>query len=300
MFEDFFENNAPVDEEKPSEESREQIRTAVMERISRESEDKKMKHRFMRPFVIVAAAVSVSAASLVTANAATNGALVDTITKPFTIFLNGEPVEVEAAWTEVREAGDADAVTYTFSEDGGYIVSTWVSSEDNKNIIVNEDGSVYFYDGEAVTSEAPDAAEDGDIKDETYYWTDADGDIETIRAGEAEADADGAWEPSEDAKSIVVSEDGSVYFYDGEAVTSEAPNAAEDGNIKAETYYWTDADGDIETINAGEAEAYTSANKDDWTVNTDKNGESSDVYYYQYDGEKVTVILAEEYNSAEA
>lgn len=227
MFEEFFENNAPVDEENPSEESREQIRTAVMERISRESEDKKMKHRFMRPFIIVAAAVSVSTACLVTANAATNGALVDTITKPFTIFLNGEPVEVEATLREVEmEDGEKGGVLTISLPDGDDDV--WISTKD----VGDTEVSYYYYsfDGDTVTSEAPDADSwtvNTDGNDETYYWTDANGEIEAVSAGEAEADAD-AWTVNTDGNGE--SSDVYYYQYDGENVTAipaEEFNAAE-------------------------------------------------------------------------
>lgn len=106
MFEEFFRDNSPADIEELSPERKADIKAAVMKRVSQESEDKSMKkHNFFRPLLIAAAAVSVSAVSLVTANAATNGAVVDGITKMFTIIVNGEEYTVEARYSEYDEDG---------------------------------------------------------------------------------------------------------------------------------------------------------------------------------------------------
>lgn len=98
MFEDFFENNAPAGEENLAAERREQIRAAVMTRISRESEEKKMKHIHLRPLIIAAAVISVSTLSLATAYAAAGGTAYDTIIKSgdVTIYHNDE-------WQEIKE-----------------------------------------------------------------------------------------------------------------------------------------------------------------------------------------------------
>lgn len=106
MFDEFFRDIAPADIEELSSERGESIKSAVMKRVSRESEDKSMKkHNFFRPLLIAAAAVSVSAVSLVTANAATNGAVVDGITRMFTIIVNGEEITVEAKYSEYDKDG---------------------------------------------------------------------------------------------------------------------------------------------------------------------------------------------------
>ena len=118
MFEDFFENNLPADEEKLVRERTEQIKAAVMERIARgtpESEEKKMKRRYLRPFVIAAAAAAVGAGSLVTADAATNGIVADTITKALTAF-SGNEAEQSGAWIEVVEGEDGNVVYYTLPD----------------------------------------------------------------------------------------------------------------------------------------------------------------------------------------
>lgn len=118
MFEEFFRENAPADIEALSDKRRADIKAAVMKRVSQESEDKNMKkHNFFRPLLIAAAAVSVSAVSLVTANAATNGAVVDGITKMFTIIVNGEEYTVEAKYSEYDE-GDMHIEQYEMEVPG--------------------------------------------------------------------------------------------------------------------------------------------------------------------------------------
>ena len=134
MFEDFFENNAPVDEEKPNPARTEQIKAAVMERISldnAESQEKKMKHKFMRPFVIAAAVAAVGAGSLVSANAANNGIVADTITK---ISSNADQPE---AWKEVDENGNV--VYYTLPDDKSD------SPDLETETITSNDWSVVYY-----------------------------------------------------------------------------------------------------------------------------------------------------------
>lgn len=107
MFEDFFENNAPANEVIPDTACVEHIKAAVMERISfdnTESEEKKMKHKFMRLLVIAAAVTAIGAGSLVSANAANNGASADKITK----------VSSEE-WKEVD--GSESVLYYTLTDD---------------------------------------------------------------------------------------------------------------------------------------------------------------------------------------
>lgn len=118
MFEEFFRDNAPADIGELSDKRKADIKAAVMKRVSQESEDKNMKkHNFFRPLLIAAAAVSVSAVSLVTANAATNGAVVDGITKMFTIIVNGEEYTVEAKYSEYDE-GDMHIEQYEMEVPG--------------------------------------------------------------------------------------------------------------------------------------------------------------------------------------
>ncbi len=134
MFEEFFRDNAPADIEALSDKRRADIKAAVMKRVSQESEDKNMKkHNFFRPLLIAAAAVSVSAVSLVTANAATNGAVVDGITKMFTIIVNGEEYTVEAKYSEYDE-GDMHIEQYEMElpgSDGDTMGYSFIFSADD-------------------------------------------------------------------------------------------------------------------------------------------------------------------------
>ena len=151
MFEDFFENNAPADEEQPGRERTEQIKAAVLQRITRvnaESEEKKMKRIHLRPFVIAAAAAAVGAGSLVTANAATNGAVADSMTRALTVF-SGDSAEQSGEWTEVSEGDDGSVVYYTAPDD-----------EEDKSYysaatIVKREGDVVYYT-------FPDGVQDGE------------------------------------------------------------------------------------------------------------------------------------------
>lgn len=142
MFEEFFRDNSPADIEELSSKRKADIKAAVMKRVSQESEDKTMKkHNIFRPLLIAAAAVSVSAVSLVTANAATNGAVVDGITKMFTIIVNGEKYTVEGKYSEYDE-GDMHIEQYEMEvpgSDGDVIGYSFISATDGE-----ADGDVDF------------------------------------------------------------------------------------------------------------------------------------------------------------
>lgn len=135
MFEEFFRDNSPADIGELSDKRKADIKAAVMKRVSQESEDKNMKkHNFFRPLLIAAAAVSVSAVSLVTANAATNGAVVDKITKMFTIIVNGEEYTVEAKYSEYDE-GDMHIEQYEMEvpgSDGDIIGYSFILGTDSE------------------------------------------------------------------------------------------------------------------------------------------------------------------------
>lgn len=89
MFE-FFDDLAPENEERLSDKRADKIKTCVLSRIE---EDKPMKKHFrIKPFVIAAAITATGAASVVTANAATDGAVVNGLSKTFSFFINGEEV----------------------------------------------------------------------------------------------------------------------------------------------------------------------------------------------------------------
>ncbi|MGN1339899.1 MAG: hypothetical protein ACI4WS_06370 [Oscillospiraceae bacterium] len=158
MFEDFFENNAPANEEKPNAEQTEHIKAAVMERISpdnAESEEKKMKHKFIRPLVIAAAVGVVGAGSLVSANAANNGTAADTITK-----VSNE------AWREVD--GNERVVYYTLPDDKAD--SSDLKAETN---LSDEWSEVDYYTATDDKSDGSDLKTETNLSDEwkVYYYT---------------------------------------------------------------------------------------------------------------------------------
>ena len=93
------------DEETAADKSAENIKTAVLSRIE---EEKPMKHFTIKPLLIAAAITATAAASLVTANAATDGAVMTGIAKTFSVIINGE--EVEGTVTEYA-VGDDGKVT---------------------------------------------------------------------------------------------------------------------------------------------------------------------------------------------
>lgn len=165
MFEDFFENNAPVGEEKPNPARTEQIKAAVMKRISldnaennAESEEKKMKHIFMRPFVIAAAVAAVGAGSLVSANAANNGIVADTIT---IISSNADQPE---AWKEVDENGSV--LYYTLPADKSD------SPDPEAETITSDDWSAVYYTVTDDDADSPDLEAETITSDdwsEVYY-----------------------------------------------------------------------------------------------------------------------------------
>lgn len=93
------------DEESTADKSAENIKTAVLSRIE---EDKPMKHFNIKPLLIAAAITATGAMSLVTANAATDGAVMDGIVKTFSFIWNGE--EITGTITEY-DAGDDGRTT---------------------------------------------------------------------------------------------------------------------------------------------------------------------------------------------
>ncbi len=74
------------DEETTADKSAENIKTAVLSRIE---EEKPMKHFTIKPLLIAAAITATGAVTLATANAATDGAVVDKMVRTFTLILNG-------------------------------------------------------------------------------------------------------------------------------------------------------------------------------------------------------------------
>ena len=97
------------DEETITEKSTENIKTAVLSRIE---EEKPMKHFTIKPLLIAAVITATGALSLVTANAATDGAVVDGIVKTINFIVNGK--EVEGTMTEYTTDDGVNATQIEF------------------------------------------------------------------------------------------------------------------------------------------------------------------------------------------
>lgn len=110
---DNFKEILPLIKEELSDETKEKIKMSVRENIvcNDESEEIRMKTKKtrIRPLIIAAAIVAISAASVVSVNAATDGALFSKIK----VIINGEEVEKEA---EIIDNGDG-SITYQFNVD---------------------------------------------------------------------------------------------------------------------------------------------------------------------------------------
>lgn len=95
------------DEEQPADKSAENIKTAVLSRIE---EEKPMKRFNIKPLLIAAAITATGAVSIVTANAATDGAVMDGLAKTFSFILNGEEITGTITEYDVGDDGEAKRV----------------------------------------------------------------------------------------------------------------------------------------------------------------------------------------------
>lgn len=115
------------EEESGADESAEAVKTAVLSRIE---EDKNMKRFSMKPFIIAAAVAATGVVSMVTANAATDGAVVDGIVRTFNLVVNGKEVEgklteyvgkdgntYERVWLEVPESVEIGPVVDAYFDE---------------------------------------------------------------------------------------------------------------------------------------------------------------------------------------
>lgn len=129
MFDDFFENNPPVESEKITEERRESIKAAVLKGIQ-ESEEKPMKKcNIAKPFIIAAAVAALGAASLVSADAITEGQIFGL----FNVKINGEDTQFEGRYEEYVQDGE-EVKEYSFDIDGYDIKSFEFSIDGEGNI----------------------------------------------------------------------------------------------------------------------------------------------------------------------
>lgn len=125
------------EEETDADRSAENIKTAVLSRIE---EEKPMKHFTIKPLLIAAAITATAAASMVTANAATDGAVMDEITKTFSFILNGE--KVEGTITEYVTGDDGQAERIDVELPDGIMddnVAIWIAEDGEAGIVAADD-----------------------------------------------------------------------------------------------------------------------------------------------------------------
>ncbi len=152
------------DEEQEADRSAEDIKTAVLSRIE---EDKNMKHFSVKPFIIAAAIAATGVVSVVTANAATDGAVVDGIAKTFSFLVGGIEVTgrvteytaedgntYERIWLELPESAEVGAVVDAYFDEAavevgadelddiGYIIDKG-EAMDTVTEYTDEDGKAY-------------------------------------------------------------------------------------------------------------------------------------------------------------
>lgn len=102
------------DEETIVEKSTEKIKTAVLSRIE---EEKPMKHFTIKPLLIAAIITATGTLSLVTANAATDGAVADSIVKTINFIVNGKNVEGTVTEYTTDDGVNATQIEFELPED---------------------------------------------------------------------------------------------------------------------------------------------------------------------------------------
>lgn len=134
------------DEETAADKSAENIKTAVLSRIE---EDKPMKRFNIKPLLIAAAITATGAMSLVTANAATDGAVFDGIAKTFSVIINGEEVEGTITEYTVGDDGKVTEVELELPDDANGALAIIVEGDDVDGMkIVDSDKIAFTEDGE--------------------------------------------------------------------------------------------------------------------------------------------------------
>lgn len=129
------------DEEKTADKSAENIKTAVLSRIE---EEKPMKRFNIKPLLIAAAITATGAVSIVTANAATDGAVMDGISKTFSFIFNGE--EITGTITEYNVGEDGHAEQIDISLPDGIMddnMAIILEGDDGEVQIVSDDDVLY-------------------------------------------------------------------------------------------------------------------------------------------------------------
>lgn len=139
------------DEETDAEKSAENIKTAVLSRIE---EEKPMKHFTIKPLLIAAAVTATAAVSVVTANAATDGAVMDGIAKTFSFILNGEEVEGTIKEYTVGDDGKVTEIEMELPDDvvGDNMAIVIEGDDGEPQIITNNDRGYAQTSGEDLMS----------------------------------------------------------------------------------------------------------------------------------------------------
>lgn len=109
------------DEEQTAEKSTENIKTAVLSRIE---EDKQMKHFSIKPLIIAAAIAAAGAVSVVTANAATDGAVIDNIVRTFNLWVGETEVTGRVTEYTAEDGNTYERIEFELPEDAdtAYII----------------------------------------------------------------------------------------------------------------------------------------------------------------------------------
>lgn len=155
MFE-FFDNIAPENAEQISQTRADKIKASVLSRIE---EDKPMKKHFsIKPFLIAAAVAVTGAVSVVTANAATDGAIINNAKKHFFFTFGDNECSGTVTYYETEDGEKTTMVEIDLPEDGTFDGTNFSIMNDNTGYyIVNEDGeSDLILTSEPVAVMAPD------------------------------------------------------------------------------------------------------------------------------------------------
>lgn len=140
------------------------ISLSVQNKLENEKGQITMTKRRIRPLMIAAAAIATAAISMISVNAATDGAITDAVENTVTkvrMFINGEEVEADAYCVEsgVDEEGNPYSVfTFDVDDDEADSVEVAITGDDT---VVNYDTEFsddetydtetdYTYDGETV------------------------------------------------------------------------------------------------------------------------------------------------------
>lgn len=139
------------------------ISLSVQNKLENEKGQITMTKRRIRPLMIAAAAIATAAVSMISVNAATDGAITDAVENTVTkvrMFINGEEVEADAYCVEsgVDEEGNPYSV-FTFDVDD--------DEADSVEVAVIEDDTVVNYDAEFSDDETYDTETDYTYDGET-------------------------------------------------------------------------------------------------------------------------------------